>query len=58
MGPGTAKSDRLDGDYFNVGAGVSANFKQGLQAFIDYEAVLELKNVESHVFTAGLRLEL
>lgn len=51
------KSDRLDGDYFNVGAGVSANFKQGLQGFIDYETVLELKNIESHIFTAGFRLE-
>jgi len=53
----TLKSDRLDGDYFNVGAGVSANFKQGLQGFLDYETVLELKNVENHIFTAGLRLE-
>ncbi|MCK5830370.1 MAG: autotransporter outer membrane beta-barrel domain-containing protein [Methylococcales bacterium] len=51
------RSDRLDGDYFNVGAGVSANFKHGLQAFVDYETVLELKNVESHIFTLGLRLE-
>lgn len=53
----TLKSDRLDGDYFNVGAGVSANFKHGLQGFLDYETILELKNVESHNFTAGLRFE-
>ncbi len=51
------KSDRLDGDYFNIGAGISANFKHGIQGFLDYETVLELKNVESHIFTAGLRLE-
>ncbi len=53
----TLRSDRLDGDYFNIGAGVSANFNHGIQGFIDYETVLELKNVESHIFTAGLRLE-
>ncbi len=53
----TLKSDRLDGDYFNVGAGVSANFNHGIQGFLDYETVLALKNVESHIFTAGVRLE-
>ena len=51
------KSDRLDGDYFNIGVGVSADLKGGIQAFLDYETVLELKNVESHIFTAGLRVE-
>jgi outer membrane autotransporter protein len=53
----TLESDRLDGDYFNIGVGVSADFKHGFQAFLDYETVLELKNVESHIFTAGLRME-
>jgi outer membrane autotransporter protein len=53
----TLESDRLDGDFFNIGVGVSADFKHGIQAFLDYETVLELKNVESHNFTAGLRME-
>ena len=51
------QSERLDGDFFNIGVGVSADFQGGVQAFLDYETVLELKNVESHVFTAGLRME-
>jgi len=53
----TLESERLDGDFFNIGVGVSADFQGGIQAFLDYETVLELKNVESHIFTAGLRVE-
>jgi outer membrane lipase/esterase len=46
-----------DRDYARLGAGVSAQFARGISAFLDYDTVLELSDVEQHRFTAGGRIE-
>jgi outer membrane lipase/esterase len=46
-----------DRDYARLGAGVSAQFAQGISAFLDYDTVLALSDVEHHRFTAGGRIE-
>lgn len=51
-----ALSDRPDRNFFNLGAGLSANFKHGFQGFFDYATVLGLNAIESHVLTAGIRV--
>jgi uncharacterized protein with beta-barrel porin domain len=46
-----------DRDYAGVGAGLTALFKQGVSAFVNYETVLGLKDVSHHEFTGGIRVE-
>jgi outer membrane autotransporter protein len=46
-----------DRNYFTVGAGVSGTFAKGLTAFLNYNTLLGYRNVESHLFSAGARLE-
>ena len=50
-------SNGIDSDYVNLGIGVSANFKGGMQGFLNYDTVLALRNIESHVFSTGFRYE-
>jgi outer membrane lipase/esterase len=52
-----SRTDRPDRDYARLGAGVSAQFQGGISAFVDYDTVLDLANVEHHRFTAGGRIE-
>jgi outer membrane autotransporter protein len=43
---------------FNLGAGVTANFKRGVSGFFYYETVLGRGHVTAaHSFTAGLRYQ-
>lgn len=46
-----------DRNYFTVGTGVSGTFAQGFSAFLNYDALLGYRSVESHLFTLGARLE-
>ena len=46
-----------DEDYFTVGLGASAVMKGGLQAFVNYETVLGLEDLDNHIFTVGVRTE-
>jgi len=50
-------TDDPDRDYFALGAGVSATFRKGLAAFLEYESLVGLRDVTNHNFTAGIRLE-
>jgi len=52
-----SRTDSPDRDYGRVGAGVSAQFAHGISAFIDYDTVIALSDVEQHRFTAGGRIE-
>ncbi len=52
-----SRTDSPDRDYGRLGAGVSAGFAHGISAFIDYDTVLALSDVEHHRFTAGGRIE-
>ncbi|MEH6592480.1 MAG: autotransporter outer membrane beta-barrel domain-containing protein [Halioglobus sp.] len=53
-----AWTDEPDEDYAEVGVGVSAVFKGGLQAFFNYDTILELEDLTTHLFTVGVRMEL
>ena len=44
-------------NYVNLGAGLSATFRGGISAFIDYETVVALANVTRHDITVGMRGE-
>jgi outer membrane autotransporter protein len=46
-----------DRNYFTVGTGVSGTFAGGLSAFLNYDALVGYRDVESHLFTMGARLE-
>lgn len=50
-------TDDPDRNYFNVGTGVSGTFAQGFTAFLNYDTLLGYRNIESHLFTVGARLE-
>ena len=50
-------TDDPDRDYFALGAGVSATFRKGLAAFLEYEGIVGLRDITNHNFTAGIRLE-
>ncbi len=51
-------TDAPDRDYFNLGLGVSAVFKGGTQAFIDYKKLLGMNDFDENVLTVGIRFEL
>ena len=53
-----AWTDDPDEDYAELGIGVSAVFKGGLQAFFNYDTLLELDDLTTHLFTVGVRMEL
>jgi uncharacterized protein YhjY with autotransporter beta-barrel domain len=50
-------TDGPDRDYVNIGVALSATFRGGIAAFIDYETVLGLANVTGNAFTLGIRGE-
>jgi outer membrane autotransporter protein len=52
-----SRTDSPDRDYGRVGAGVSAQFAHGISAFVDYDTLIDLRDVEQHRFTAGGRIE-
>ena len=52
-----AQSDNPDRDYFEFGLGVSAVFKGGVQAFINYDTLLGLENLTVHYVSVGGRWE-
>jgi len=50
-------TDSPDRNYANLGVSLSATFRHGIAAFIDYQTVLGLANVSWNVFTLGVRGE-
>ena len=46
-----------DRNYANLGVSLSATFRRGIAAFIDYETVLGLANVSGNFITLGVRGE-
>jgi outer membrane autotransporter protein len=52
-----SRTESPDRDYARFGAGVSAQLAEGISAFVDYDAVFGLREVEQHRFTAGGRIE-
>ena len=53
-----ARTDEPDEDYAELGIGVSAVFKGGMQAFFNYDTLLGLDELTTHLFTVGIRMEL
>jgi outer membrane autotransporter protein len=51
-------TDSPDRDYINLNAGISAQFKYGISAFVNYETVQAHSYVNNHNFTGGVRFEL
>jgi len=52
-----ARTNKPDHDYFEVGLGVAAVFRNGAQAFVNYNTVLGFSDLTEHVVTVGGRLE-
>ena len=52
-----SNSDIPDRNFFNISAGLSADLKYGFQTFFNYETILGLSNIETHKFSAGVRME-
>jgi uncharacterized protein YhjY with autotransporter beta-barrel domain len=53
-----ARTDNPDRNYFELGLGVSAVVRGGLQAFFDYQTLLGYSDLTDHIFTVGIRSEL
>ena len=51
-------TDNPDRNYANIGVALSATFRGGISAFIDYATVVGLANVSRHDITLGIRGEL
>ncbi len=51
----TMTSDAPDTDYFVVGAGVAAAYRNGLQSFLMFEGLLGYENLTAYSVTIGLR---
>lgn len=52
----SVRSDRPDRDFASLGVGVDAVFRNSISASLTYQTVLGQQNVESHAFTAGVRM--
>lgn len=52
-----AQTDNPDRNYFEFGLGVSSVFKNGVQAFLNYDTVLGLDKLTAHYFSLGGRWE-
>lgn len=52
-----AETDAPDRDYGTLLLGLSGVFQGGAQAFLAYETVLGLRDVEEHLFTIGGRID-
>jgi outer membrane autotransporter protein len=55
--PLVALTDDPDRNYFELGAGVSAVMRGGLQAFFNYQTLLGHQYITDHSFTVGVRGE-
>lgn len=53
-----ARTDEPDSDYAELGVGVSAVFTGGMQAFFNYDTLLGMDELTTHLFTIGFRMEL
>ncbi|MCH7535614.1 MAG: autotransporter outer membrane beta-barrel domain-containing protein [Bacteroidetes bacterium] len=53
----TGKPAGIDGDYFNLGGGVSALFPKGFSLFVYYERTLWYDNLNANYVTGGIRKE-
>ena len=53
--PLIALSDEPDRDYFTLGVGISAVLPGDIQAFFDYQTLLDNKYVNDHLFSLGVR---
>jgi uncharacterized protein with beta-barrel porin domain len=51
----TLLSEAPDSDFFVVGAGVAASYRNGLQAFLMLEGLLGYDNLDTYALTIGLR---
>lgn len=50
-----AQTNGPDRDYFNLGAGLSATFKGGVSAFVQFDTVLGRANFTNYSFNTGVR---
>lgn len=50
-------SEEPDRNFFSLGLGVSSVFRGGLTGYVNYETVIGLRDVTSHIFGAGVRAE-
>jgi hypothetical protein len=50
----TSQPDR---DYGNFGAGVNVTFARGFSAFVDFDTVLGLDNIDRYLVTLGGRIQ-
>jgi outer membrane autotransporter protein len=55
--PLLARTNEPDRDYGLLGLGVSAVLPKGYQAFLDYQGLVGFRDLSSHRFLAGLRME-
>ncbi len=55
--PLVALTDDPDRNYFELGAGISAVMRGGLQAFFNYQTLLGHQYITDHSFTVGVRGE-
>lgn len=53
--PLVVRTSGPDRNFWTAGGGLSATFPRGLTAFVDYEAVLDLRDITSHQVTGGVR---
>jgi outer membrane autotransporter protein len=51
------ENDPPDRNYFNLGAGVVLVLPRGFSPFLNYRALVGYNDQQSHIFTAGLRVE-
>jgi uncharacterized protein with beta-barrel porin domain len=51
-------TDGPDRDFFNIGVGLSATFRGGVAAFVQYDTVLGLEDVTRHTVVLGVRKEI
>ena len=52
------QTDKFDEDYFRLSLGTSFGFAGGLQAFINWDTLLDLEDFTYNAITAGIRKEL
>jgi outer membrane lipase/esterase len=52
-----AQTEGPDRDYFTVLFGLSTVLRGGLQGFVSYERIFELKDITSNIFNGGVRYE-
>ena len=54
----TAANEDPDRDYFQVGAGLTAVLPGGWSPFANFSSILGLEDLNSYLFTVGVRKEL